>query len=100
MATKVDKVNAKLKTPKERVRFLKSKMSEQSNQLLLNGVSSGGYRARVVILEQELARASADVKRLTTQNTGDKELSDGVRTGLYLSQDNFTAACIGANQGL
>lgn len=59
-------------------------MSEQSNELLEKDAFSSGYRERVVVIEKELARVSADVKSLTAQSTAEKDLLDGNRTSLAI----------------
>lgn len=57
-------------------------MSEKSDQLVEKDASSSSYPEPVVVFEMDLANASAEVERLTTQHSVNKDLLDGVHTDL------------------
>lgn len=85
-ATKIGEAEARLRGSADQVFFLDKKLSEQSNRLLSKDTSATVYQERIVVLERELTRLSADVKRLTTQHTDNKDLPDSVRTVLDLQK--------------
>lgn len=86
MGTKVDQGEAKLKSSKEDVHSLDSKVSELSNQLVEMDASSSGYRNRVAALEKYFANASAEVKGLNRKRAVEKNLLGGIRAALALYQ--------------
>lgn len=89
LVTEIDEAAAKFKAFEAYAPFLEDKVFEQSNQLLEKYGSCSGYQKWIVVLEQELAIVTADVKCLTWQRTADKGQVDGDRKALAL--DNTAA---------
>lgn len=84
LATNVNEAKAKLRSSEEHVQFLEDKLSEQSAQLVEKDISSRGYRARVVVIEEKLATRSAESERLNAQHVVTEDLVKGARPALAL----------------
>lgn len=69
LVTKVVKVEAKMKSDEKMVYFLNYKSSEQSSKLLEEDNSSSGYGESAVEIEDELASASSNMRRITIEHT-------------------------------
>lgn len=82
LATKVEKVEANLKSSKDHNYLLGDIVSKKRRQLVAKEPSPSGYRERVLVLENGCDTSSAEAERFTTHNVVDKDLLHGVRTSL------------------
>lgn len=98
LVIKVDVAEKMQKGSRKHFSFHEDTVSKQSNQLLEKDAASIGYREDIVVVEQKLEISSADVVQLTTQETVERDLLDGVCTA-FAPQKSFTAACLDVLQG-